>query len=754
MLSLAAEYAGQSSAKNIQSDWLLELDYGETTLTSGTLESGKDYVITDFIAGDDFTNIGGTNVDGNRFTASGTTPTAWTNSSILTPMSTEYFSGSDRTITNFYHGNVIDWGQIDESINLKDSSSAISDVQITLANSYANLSGLLSAELFGGSKKFINQDVVIKSWIPNLALTNCLTIYKGRLVDIKHNQSTVTLSIEKRSPWDRVKITPTKSTVKNIGFPEVYGDYTKNTAGTFSAGKAVYPAPINDVSGESIVPLIADTTYTFPASIPFLHYYDKNLDDFLAVDNVASWYSNAIDYQGGKAAYVDQTLSRDFWHRPTNLTERIQGLTNPANAIDTDDTTYAIKTYSPTSTSNNFFYLYIEPPKVTGKITGIKLNVKYNLKSGEGLSSGTVTVAIYDVSYGLADPERNLIATLTTLNSSATGTASADWFNADNYSAGDTMPENIILQAVLDSPTGYLDQGQVWIYDVYLDVQAAVDFTDEQSASNELNAIDLLYCGNDGYDNGWTDGSGTSEYPCDIYRDLLDRYAGWDATSEDHVEVNGVDWSTWASSGRDWDCRWWTLEQKSLLPILSQLQIEGGFIWIFDETTSGREARIIYVKSSYASADFDIDYNDITNLDISMSPFSEIVTKRTFNYQRHPADEKRYLQTESLENANRTDWNLEALENAIEQDLDFLTAESDVEDLLEYYDNIVGEPKLLVKCDLLKPKDWALQVGDIVKFENMVYEPYGKSWATPIYFMCVRTLISPNKFTANFREVG
>jgi hypothetical protein len=55
----------------------------QTEQTSGTLTVGKAYRIKDFIVGDDFTNVGGTNEDGNEFVATGTTPTTWTNSSIL-----------------------------------------------------------------------------------------------------------------------------------------------------------------------------------------------------------------------------------------------------------------------------------------------------------------------------------------------------------------------------------------------------------------------------------------------------------------------------------------------------------------------------------------------------------------------------------------------------------------------------------------------------------------------------------------------
>jgi hypothetical protein len=53
-------------------------------LMSGTLTSGKLYRIITYVSGDNFTNLGGTNVTGNEFVATGTTPTTWSNGSSLT----------------------------------------------------------------------------------------------------------------------------------------------------------------------------------------------------------------------------------------------------------------------------------------------------------------------------------------------------------------------------------------------------------------------------------------------------------------------------------------------------------------------------------------------------------------------------------------------------------------------------------------------------------------------------------------------
>lgn len=47
------------------------------------LEIGVSYTIALYVSNDDFTNVGGTNVTGNVFTATGTTPTHWTHGSCL-----------------------------------------------------------------------------------------------------------------------------------------------------------------------------------------------------------------------------------------------------------------------------------------------------------------------------------------------------------------------------------------------------------------------------------------------------------------------------------------------------------------------------------------------------------------------------------------------------------------------------------------------------------------------------------------------
>ena len=60
------------------------LNISSTALTSGTLTAAQEYLILEYMTSDSFTNVGASeNLTGIVFTASGTTPTTWTNESIL-----------------------------------------------------------------------------------------------------------------------------------------------------------------------------------------------------------------------------------------------------------------------------------------------------------------------------------------------------------------------------------------------------------------------------------------------------------------------------------------------------------------------------------------------------------------------------------------------------------------------------------------------------------------------------------------------
>lgn len=76
--------AGKLCGRGIDGIVYLSKAVPMTAQTSGTLTTGKRYIITTFVAGDNFTNVGAAaNASGTVFEATGTTPTTWSNGSTL-----------------------------------------------------------------------------------------------------------------------------------------------------------------------------------------------------------------------------------------------------------------------------------------------------------------------------------------------------------------------------------------------------------------------------------------------------------------------------------------------------------------------------------------------------------------------------------------------------------------------------------------------------------------------------------------------
>ena len=102
-------------------------------VTSGTITIGKKYKIIEYKSGDNFTNVGGTNVTGNQFTVSGsTTPTTWTNGSrlVLVPEVTSqgvipFVFSTAMPSTNYFvtgEGNYGDGSTVSQGLRIETTS--------------------------------------------------------------------------------------------------------------------------------------------------------------------------------------------------------------------------------------------------------------------------------------------------------------------------------------------------------------------------------------------------------------------------------------------------------------------------------------------------------------------------------------------------------------------------------------------------------------------------------------------------------
>lgn len=92
------------------------------TQTIGPLVVGNYYQITTYIAGDDFSNVGGSNIQGSYFIATGDTPTVW-NGSLLTTCVLRYenilnpfYDQCENYFWYGYHGR----SNVYESLGLKE----------------------------------------------------------------------------------------------------------------------------------------------------------------------------------------------------------------------------------------------------------------------------------------------------------------------------------------------------------------------------------------------------------------------------------------------------------------------------------------------------------------------------------------------------------------------------------------------------------------------------------------------------------
>lgn len=76
-------------------------------------------------------------------------------------------------------------------------------------------------------------------------------------------------------------------------------------------------------------------------------------------------------------------------------------------------------------------------------------------------------------------------------------------------------------------------------------------------------------------------------------------------------------------------------------------------------------------------------------------------------------------------------------------------------DWYSYYNNIFGDIKILVSCDVVNPaKGCQLETGDVVTFTDMPVEMFGTDFSNSIYFMIIETKRSPGKVSITAREVG
>ena len=689
---------------------------------------------------------------------------------------------SDTTVGGvFYHGSITNKPSIRSSINLSNSTAKTGNVSLSVVN-FQYKGDDFSAELFLGTRKYINRNVKIYSQLNGeTALANCLQIYQGRLIDVSHDDTSVSLQLTEQRPWDFISIPQDadKSTAGKIHTPLSYGDFTKNTNSTYASPQYIDPTnlkyrPIpfnNNRSGDDY--FISHKTGTQRPN-PEIATYDKSLKTMLPLEEMINdSKTTTVTEDGVECSYAKRPNIRGFKQTGIAVEEvYMDGYTgnsggnvpwtNMSNAIDKDTanvasyTTYTHGSYVHNVDHGNNLRINLERPD--GTIVQGTAKVKYNLNvtlpsSYHNTDHITLRVKIIDSNGD------NSYTDYTYSASSGTyvATSPAALNNTDKtvtitYDSDDSFPDYVDFYVQVFSNNQNNSGSAYWVKWLL----EAQEFTvTTQMKSDEEEPEEVLFIGADGIVNSWA--SAAISYGHEAHRDMLIRYAGYTTTEP----------ANWSALNTDraiptWKIRWWELDPVELKKVLEQLQYEFGFI--FKLRADGTGSYIHILQTSELSATQTFTKNDITNLKINNTPFSDLLTKMEINYEKHPA-ENRYLSSVTSSNSTaRTNYNIQAKENIKEVNLDMNVGTPNASgqtdgnaDFYSYYDNIFGDIKKIINCDIVNSaKGYSLETGDIVQFSNtageMPVDPFGDNWAD--YYMITNLNRSPGKVSITAREVG
>jgi hypothetical protein len=676
----------------------------------------------------------------------------------------------------FYFGAITNNPSLRESIDLTQGTAKSSNATVNIPD-FTYKGEKISKELFGGTNKYINQEVrvfaVINGQSPN-------RIQTFRLTDIKFNGHTLSLSLVTSRPWDFLSI-PQRKTERNNYFPVAYGLYTPNdtTIGSedFCPSKALYAVPI-ELRGSSYIRCLQPQSISSEAR---LHFYEKDVDAFVPLTrNDYAYRDTAVTSSNGHATLADSDLFRGFYTKGLKEEATSNSLFSDGSlAVDNPTVAQTSGTHSEADMSSGGVTteetdedksLYLECPNITGTVTLGKQQFYIRHRADvivdniqltgasvvKGLNTNTV---LNTIQYAPIAEGANVTNSITT--------------SLDTLTLSDgQLPTNygILFELNADALEGaYNVSTECEVYDARLLVNASLNFANnKEGAYSTINSIKELYCGADGLTRSWSSGS-CAEIQ-EAHLDILMRFVGMtqkngstitDPTNDSQV----YGWGSLDTARNGWNLRYWTYKEVEVIKVLERMAYEGGFIFRFKADGT---PQYIHIANS-PSTDYTLSIDDISTINISSMPFSELVTKRNIEYEKHPA-ESRYistLTTEDTTNNIRKKWNIKEKENIEEIKLDMLVGNVGDEDcgdgnpndsFANYYYNITGDIKLIVSCEIVNPKFYDMEVGDIIEFDenNMFPEtPMGHNSATwnNLQMMVTSTNRTLGKLSITAREI-
>jgi len=692
----------------------------------------------------------------------------------------------DTTVSsNFYHGSVLNNSiTIRDSIDITNGTSSTGNISVTSANFKIHGTDFYKL-LFNGTNNYHNKEVrVYAQFEGEETLSNCQQIFSGRIVDMQLNQDqNITVQINSHRPWDGIDFPQKRHSTKYIYEPVVYGAFNYSDHADASYG-GLYPVPLiitEDLKIKTLMP----RSYT-SGDNNYLHYY-AGQDYFLsmasastsggteaeatALDGGVNVLSTPVNYYA--KGYIVPQHGNDLYGR----TE----LTDPENPFkktisgDWDTDTFSYYTHPDSSTGVNRYLQMMTVPAITENTKIRKIKLRHGVVHTDGSGSGQ----FYQVDFFKdgSSVSGNRIYDNSTDGTTGTviGTGSTGSNIEYTLQTAATCPTEINLNYINDTaaPSNVSEAHTLKLFGVKIFV--SIRFWKDYSSAgvsnnaedyNNLNKIKFFYCGGPGLIASWDDGAITHGH--DAHRDLLQRFAG----------TSGDDPVNWSSLNTDrainnWKIRYWQLEPTSLKENLDKLAYEFGFNYKMD--ASGKLKYIHLKKSSELSASVNLTSQDIDKVSLKTTGLNNVITKWEIANNKHPAPDNKsdtvvetsgrksgYYTFNTISNANRTKFNLGDKEGIRTVNLDYnigtipTSADSDCNaDWYSYYNNIIGDMKILVSCDVVNPmKGCQLETGDIITFTDMPVEMFGTDFSTSKYYMVIETKRSQGKVSITAREVG
>ena len=641
--------------------------------------------------------------------------------------------------SNFYYGSITNNPKIRESIDLVNSKSRTANTTINVANFDYNGSPL-SEEIFNSSNFYLNRSVSVSI---KVGADNAVVVGTFRILSLSFDGDIISIQMAAKRPWDDLTL-PTDKSTTGVYVPVVYGDYTAHSTTDFMTGKAMYPVPRTSNSRQNIYFLSAKSY----GSGAIVNYFDDRADIFANLE----LNNSATVTRDGKDAYeVKGKIKRTYKFRPKAVASS-SGFTNPANTIDTDNSTAATQSFTGNSGSQTAD-LKLELPSISGKFTTAFLN--YNASITISSINDVSTATLIDKSFGSTTLFE--VSTATTDNQTS-GTRN---ILSDIQSNSNRLPDDLVLTFQLATVADGTE-ASCSIKDVHLVLTVEEDFTNEPNASAlaELS-LDEVYSGNDGLTASWDSSAITKIH--EIHRDILIRFAGvTTSTPSGYSDLN----TSRSQSNKEWFARFYLLDPNNVQKQLEALQFEGGFIFRFKSDDS---PQYIYIKDSYSSADFTLSKNDINNFRIRNTSTANLATTLLINYELHPGNQT-YIKSQTATNSTtRTNYNIATKENIKEVNLRYLvsngagtvggtnlTTGNPNDGFADYYGYFVSNVKTIVECDIVNPEFIGVEVGDIITFDSSDMYPskaFGSSWANKAY-MLTSVAREPGKLSVQLREVG